>query len=86
MAKINFDVPHLCPNCNEPMQVLMPVWLTPGEDFDDTGDIDFESGNPQDSSNWWCDQCQSHHFPTQMLDEHDSSGIPESTLSGLEIH
>ncbi len=74
MAKIDFDVPHLCPHCNEPMQVLMPVWITPGDDSIDTGAIDYESGNPQDSSNWWCDTCDESHFPVTMTDDYQGAG------------
>lgn len=75
MAKINFDVPHLCPNCNEPMQVLMPIWITPGSESVDTGNIDYESNNPQDSGNWFCENCESHHFPIG-LDE-DNAGCDD---------
>jgi len=75
MAKINFDVPHLCPNCAEPMQVLMPIWITPGSESVDTGNIDYESNNPQDSGNWFCENCESHHFPIG-LDE-DNAGCDD---------
>jgi len=74
MAKIDFDVPSLCPHCNEPMQVLMPVWITPGDDSIDTGAIDYESSNPQDSSNWWCDTCESHHLPVEQIDDYQGAG------------
>lgn len=85
MSKIDFDVPHLCPCCNEPMQVLMPIWITPGEESVDTDNIDYESGNPQDSSNWWCNTCESHHFPVSLEAEFDASGIPLQTLDQLDI-
>lgn len=63
MSSIDFDRHHLCPHCNEPMQVSMPIWITPGEESIDTNEIDYESGNPQESANWWCSTCESHHFP-----------------------
>jgi len=74
MAKIDFDVPHLCPHCNEPMQVFMPIWITPGSESIDTGEIDYESGNPQDSSNWWCDTCEDCHFPASLDDDYQGAG------------
>lgn len=69
MAKIDFDVPHLCPHCAEPMQVSMPIWITPGAESIDTSEIDYESGNPQSSMKWWCNTCESHHFPVLIEDD-----------------
>lgn len=63
MAKIDFDREQLCPTCKEPMQVCMPIWITPGSSSIDTANIDYESGNPQSSENWWCEICQCHCFP-----------------------
>ena len=60
---MNLDNPCLCPHCSYPMQVLMPIWVTPGESSIDTGEIDWESGNKQWSNNWYCSTCESHHFP-----------------------
>lgn len=67
---IDLDKEHLCPECDEPMAVSMPIWITPGQQID-TGNIDYESGNPQCSHNWWCDTCQSHHFPNEPEDIED---------------
>ncbi len=75
MSKINFDVPHLCPNCAEPMRVLMPIWITPGSESVDTGSIDYESNNPQDSANWFCENCESHHFPVGL--DGDNAGCDD---------
>ena len=75
MSKINFDVPHLCPNCAEPMRVLMPIWITPGSESVDTGSIDYFSDNPKDSNNWFCENCESHHFPVSLFND-DSDGTP----------
>ncbi len=69
MANIDFDTPQVCPECAEPMQVRMPIWITPGNDGIDVGNIDYESSNPQDADNWWCETCQSHHLPAQPKDE-----------------
>jgi hypothetical protein len=60
---IDFDAYHLCPHCREPMQVCVPIWITPGEQQIDTGNIDYESGMPDDAGNWYCPECSSHHFP-----------------------
>lgn len=79
MSKINFDVPHLCPNCNEPMQVLMPIWITPGIESVDTGSIDYESDNPNDSSNWFCENCESHHFPIGL--DGDNAGCDDCGMN-----
>lgn len=66
MAKIDFDKPHYCPNCpDELMQVLMPIWVVPGEEIDPEN-IDYESGNPQDSNNWYCPNCGGNHFPKEF--------------------
>jgi len=75
MAKINFDVPHLCPNCAEPMQVLMPIWITPGSESVDTGSIDYFSDNPKSSNNWFCENCESHHFPVGL--DGDNAGCDD---------
>jgi hypothetical protein len=44
----------------------MPIWITPGEESVDTANIDYESNNPKDSSNWFCENCDSHHFPVSL--------------------
>ncbi len=60
---MNLDKPCLCPHCNEPMQIRLPIWITPGEENIDTEEIDYESSNHKDSANWWCETCEDHHFP-----------------------
>ena len=65
---MNLDQEQLCPYCETPMQVVMPLWVTPGQDID-VGEIDWESSNPKDSQNWWCEECQSHHFPADPFED-----------------
>ena len=61
---MNLDKPCFCPECEDvPMQVLMPIWITPGNEYIDTDMVDWESGNPQCSNHWWCPKCEDHHFP-----------------------
>ncbi len=60
---MNLDKPCLCPHCREPMELQVPIWVTPGESSIDTGNIECDSGNEKDSDNWWCPTCQSDHFP-----------------------
>ena len=74
MATINFDTPQLCPDCNEPMQVRMPIWITPGEESIDTSNIDYESSNANDADNWWCSTCNSHHLPARTIDAYQGAG------------
>lgn len=59
----DLDKHCLCPECNKPMQLLMPIWITPGEEYIDTGNIDYESENPKYESNWWCNSCSESFFP-----------------------
>ena len=59
---MDLDQHCLCPHCSEPMQVSLPIWVTPGEDVD-TSDIDWESSTKKNSLNWWCPECSDHHFP-----------------------
>lgn len=61
--KMNLDKHCLCPECKEPMKLNMPIWVTPGEESIDTSEVDWESGNHQVSTNWYCETCQDHHFP-----------------------
>ena len=87
MSKINFDVPHLCPNCAEPMRVLMPIWITPGSESVDTGSIDYFSDNPKHSNNWFCENCESHHFPVSLDGDSDErcehTGMTRDELESL---
>ena len=53
----------LCPNCTEPMRVRLPIWYEPGSEYVDSDEVDWDSGNSQCSSNWYCTTCSSHHFP-----------------------
>ena len=58
----------LCPTCKEAMQLSIPIWVTPGDEYVETSNIDWESSTKKDSDNWWCATCESHHFP--MDNEH----------------
>lgn len=62
---IDFDKEHLCPDCRVPMQVLIPLWVTPGAEEIHFADIDYESSNPDWADNWFCPECEGHHFPLQ---------------------
>ena len=60
---IDFDKAQHCPKCQEPMQVLLPIWITPGTESVDTGEVQYDSSMAKDSNNWHCSNCGSHHFP-----------------------
>lgn len=60
---MNLDEKCPCPECGNPMDVMLPIWVTPGEESIDTSTIVWESDMPKCSSNWWCPECESHHFP-----------------------
>lgn len=66
---MNLDKRQNCPNCGAAMQVRMPIWITPGDDHIDTGDIDYESGMKQEGSNWYCNACDYNGFPVEEEDE-----------------
>jgi hypothetical protein len=54
---MNYDRPCLCSECQTPMQVCLPVWVTPGEESVDTSEIDWESSNLKDGDMWYCPTC-----------------------------
>lgn len=78
---IDFDKYHLCPDCRVPMQVCVPIWITPGEQQIDTGSIDYESDKPDWAQNWYCQVCSSHHFPLPEGVDPDDYEWPEEEAS-----
>lgn len=68
----------LCPTCKEPMDLLLPIWVTPGEEHIDTGNVVWDSSNHKDSDNWWCANCESHHFPLEVQRHDVNSGNRKS--------
>lgn len=62
---MDLDKKQLCPNCGSAMQVRMPIWITPGEESIDTGDIDYESDMKSYDHNWICNECDYSGFPKE---------------------
>lgn len=69
MASIDFDKFYHCPCCGSVLSVCLPIWITPGTESVDTGNIDYDSGNPQESNNWYCENCHNHGFPVEFAVE-----------------
>jgi|15BtaG_2_1085339.scaffolds.fasta_scaffold01126_12 hypothetical protein len=63
----NLDEPCLCPRCDNPMEVQLPIWITPGSKRVDTGEIDYESSMPTEQRNWWCENCNRHIMPKAQV-------------------
>lgn len=66
---MNLDAPCLCPHCRQPMQLMVPIWITPGVDELDIANVFWESDAHKDDANWWCETCQSHHFPMDQEEQ-----------------
>lgn len=65
---MNLDKHQLCPYCKTPMQLRVPIWVTPGEEYIDTGEVVWDSDAHKDSSNWYCTECFECHFPEEQED------------------
>ena len=60
---INLDKPCICQHCGDHMILRVPIWVTPGTEDVDTGNIDWESDSHKCMSNWHCGTCEDNHFP-----------------------
>lgn len=45
-----------CPECGEDLQVWLPILITPGTEYIDTGMIDYEA-----TPKWTCGECGFEH-------------------------
>lgn len=81
---IDFDKHCLCPHCGNAMEVLIPIWITPGEDLALDG-IVYESGMKDRAENWYCQECEAHHFPRPQDPELSTPDSPECSECGRVV-
>lgn len=60
----NFNEPLLCPLCGSNCQIQRKIWVTPGEDSVNTGDIDYEEN--VDDSRVYCNGCNETFYFNEM--------------------
>lgn len=62
---MNLDKHQHCSECGAILDLRVGIWITPGDDHINTGNIDWEGAieNAKCSSNWWCPTCDENSFP-----------------------
>ena len=65
---LELDKTYHCPFCGEAMELLVPLWCTPGPQHQDITweDVDTDFIMPGLASNWFCVACISHHPPLEL--------------------